>query len=436
MGGTPGPQTISPQLQEIAEQAVCYPEMIFNNVYHKVNVDLLREAYRQTRKDSSPGLDKVTAAEYGANLEENLGNLCARLQLGTYVAPAVERVWLDKDDGKKRPIGKPTFEDKIVQRAVSMVLQVIYDVKFHDFSHAYRPDHSPHGAIHEFRDQCHRLNINWIVDADVSGFYDNLNHNCLRSMIKQRVNDGGILRLIGKWLNAGVVEEGAVRYPEKGTPQGGVISPMLSNIYLHHVLDDWFVRDVQPRMRGRCFLIRFADDFIIGCELESDAQRIMEVLPKRFGRFGLELHPDKTRLIAFGKPGRDTRGKGRNGSVDFLGFTFYWAKSRRGYWAIKKKTIGKRLSRFLKRLWKWCKENRHKSLEDQCQELCGMLWGHYRYFGVRSNYKSLEVAYEYAKKAWCFWLSRRSHKGTISGDKFEKIYRSYPLPKPRIFHRI
>jgi group II intron reverse transcriptase/maturase len=436
MGGTRGPQTISPELRGIAEQARRYPEMVFNNLYHRVNLSLLGQAYRLTRKDASPGLDKVTAKEYEENLGDNLEDLCDRLRNGRYVAPAVEREWLDKEDGKKRPIGKPTLEDKIVQRAVAMVLQAIYDGKFHDFSHAYRLNHSPHGAIHELREQCNRLNINWIVDADVRNFFDNLDHNCLRSIIKQRVNDGGILRLIGKWLKAGVVEEGEVTYPEKGTPQGGVISPMLSNIYLHHVLDDWFVREVQPRMRGRCFLIRFADDFIIGCELEWDAQRIMEVLPKRVGRFGLELHPDKTRQIAFGKPARDTRGESRNGTVDFLGFTFYWARSRWGNWVIKKKTIGKRLSRFLTRIWKRCRENRHKSLKDQCQDLGSMLWGHYGYFGVRSNYKSLDVVYEHADKSWRYWLSRRSHKGRISGEKFEKIRRSYPLPKPRIIHAI
>ena len=236
MGDTPGSQTISTQLQEIAEQAARYPDTVFNNLYHRINVDLLREAHRKLRKDVSPGVDKVTAKEYAKNLEENLSDLRERLRWGTYVAPPVERAWLDKEDGRKRPIGKPTFEDKIVQRAVEMVLYVIYDVNFYDFSYGFRRGRNQHQALRELREQCLRLNIGWIVDADVSGFFDNLDHGLLREFIKQRVNDGGILRLIGKWLNAGVLEGEQLTYPEKGTPQGGVISPLLSNIFLHAYL--------------------------------------------------------------------------------------------------------------------------------------------------------------------------------------------------------
>ena len=436
MGGTLGPQTISPQLREIAERAASYPDMIFNNVYHKVNVDLLREAYRQTRKDGSPGLDKVTAAEYAENLEENLESLCDRLKWGTYVAPPVERVWIEKENGKQRPIGKPTFEDKIVQRAVSMVLQVIYDVNFHDFSHAFRKGHSQHQAIQELRENCLKLNIGWIVSADITGLFDNIDHGLLREFIRRRVIDGGILRLISKWLNAGVFENGEISYPERGTPQGGVVSPVLSNIFLHYVLDDWFVEQVKPRMKGRCFLIRFADDFIIGCELESDARRIMEVLPKRFDRYGLGLHPDKTSMIPFKRPSRSSWSQKGSRSFDFLGLTFYWSRSRRGYWVIKKKTASKRLSRFMKRLWQWCRENRHEPLKEQYQALCSKLRGHFQYYGVRGNFRALEVVFEFAKKAWRFWLSRRSHKGGISWEKFEKIRTSYPFPKPRIVHNI
>ena len=436
MGGTPGPQTISTRLQGIAEQAVRYPDMVFNNLYHKIDMGLLRVAYRQTRKDAAPGIDKVTAQEYAENLEENLRDLCERLRWGKYVAPPVERVWIDKEDGRKRPIGKPTFEDKIVQRAVEMVLSVIYDVDFYDFSHGFRKGHSQHKALHELREQCLRLNIGWIVDADITGLFDNIDHSHLREIIKQRVNDGGILRLIGKWLNAGVMEEGTVTYPERGTPQGGPISPLLSNIFLHRVLDDWFVKEVKPRMKGRCFIIRWADDFIIGFELESDVRRVLAVLPKRFNRFGLSLHLEKTKIIPFKRPSSNNEdGKG-NGTFDFLGFTFYWSKSRRGYWVIKKKTMRKRLSRFMKGLWRWCRDNRHEPLKEQHKTLCLKLRGHYQYYGVRSNYKALEVIFEFAEKAWRYWLSRRSHKGGIRWKKFEKLRANFPLPKPRIVHNI
>jgi len=204
--------------------------MVFNNLYHKIDVDLLMEAYRRTRKDVAPGVDKVTAQKYAENLEGNLRDLYERLRRGKYVAPPVERVWIDKEDGRKRPIGKPTFEDKIVQRAVEMVLSVIYDVDFYDFSHGFRKGHSQHKALHELREQCRGLNIGWIVDADITGLFDNIDHSHLRKIIKQRVNDGGILRLIGKWLNAGVMEEGTVTYPEKGTPQGGVMTPFTQKV--------------------------------------------------------------------------------------------------------------------------------------------------------------------------------------------------------------
>jgi len=436
MGGTPGPQTISTRLQGIAEQAVRYPDMVFNNLYHKIDVDLLRVAYRQTRKDAAPGIDKVTAKEYAENLEGNLRDLCERLRRGKYVAPPVERVWIDKEDGRKRPIGKPTFEDKIVQRAVEILLSVIYDVDFYNFSHGFRKGHSQHKALHELREQCLGLNIGWIVDADITGLFDNIDHSHLREIIKQRVNDGGILRLIGKWLNAGVMEDGMVTYPEMGTPQGGVISPLLSNIFLHRVLDDWFVKEVKPRMKGRCFIIRWADDFIIGFELESDVRRVLAVLPKRFNRFGLSLHPEKTKIIPFKRPSPNNEdGKG-NGTFDFLGFTFYWSKSRRGYWVIKKKTMRKRLSRFMKELWHWCRDNRHEPLKEQHKILCLKLRGHYQYYGVRSNYKALEVIFEFTEKAWRYWLSRRSHKGGIRWEKFEKIRASFSLPKPMIVHNI
>ena len=289
-------------------------------------------------------------------------------------------------------------------------------------------------ALNEVREQCRKLNINWIVDADVSGFFDQIDRKKLFEVMKRRVNDGGILRLIGKWFNAGVIEDGEVSYPEKGTPQGAVISPTLSNIFLHYVLDDWFVKEVQPHLKRRCFLVRFADDFIVGCELESDAKKVLELLAERFESFALSLHPEKTKLIPFGKPASSVQTDKRNGTFDFLGFTFYWSKALKGYWVIKKKTVGKRLNRFLKRLWNWCDENRHEPLKQQSVDLSLKLKGYYQYYGVRSNFKALEVVYEYAEKAWKYWLSRRSHKGGISWEKFEKIRATFPLPKPRIVH--
>ena len=437
MGDTPGSPTVSMKLQKIAEQAQRYPEMVFNNVFHLIDQDFLREAYRRTRKDSAPGVDQVTAKQYAEHLEENLRDVHERLRDNRYVAPPVERVWIEKENGKKRPISKPCFEDKVVQRAVVMILEAIFDPDFHAFSHGFRKGHSPHQALDELREQCSKLHIQWIVDADVSGFFDTIDRSCLREMLKRRVNDGGILRLIGKWLNAGVLEAGEVTYPDQGTPQGGVASPLLANVFLHHVLDEWFVKEVQPRMKGRCFLSRFADDFIIGFESKADAQRVMGVLPKRFGRFHLTIHPEKTALIAFNKPLRREHSARGKGTFDFLGFTHYWAKTSRGYWVIKRKTVGKRLRRFMQGIWTWCRTNRHEPLTEQYRTLCAKLRGYYHYYGIRGNIKALVAVCEHTRRAWRYWLSRRSHKGRLTWHTYEASMRhKLPLPKPRIIHNI
>ncbi len=412
------------------------PNLVFTSLVHRITFHLLKRSFRQVRKSKSCGVDKMTAEEYGKNLDANLHGLLRRLQLGGYVAQPVKRIWIDKEGDKKRPIGISALEDKIVQKAVAKILNVVYDSKFHGFSHGFREGHSQHMALDELRKQCIGKNINFIIDADVSGFFDNIDKKLLIETIKQRVNDRGLLRLIGKWLHAGIDEDGELSYPEKGTPQGAVISPVLSNIFLHTVLDDWFVKEVQPRLRRRSFLVRFADDFIIGCELESDAQKVLELLKERFRSFALSLHPEKTKLIPFCRPSSSVRVDKRNGTFDFLGFTFFWAKARKGYWVVKKKTIGKRLNRFVKGIWQWCRDNRHAPLKDQYSDLSLKLRGYYQYYGVRGNFKALEVVYEYAEKAWRFWLSRRSHKGGINWSKFERVRASFPFPKPRIIHNI
>ncbi len=430
--GKDGPPLLAGEssLVRVAMLARANPQMVFTSLAHRIDPTLLRKSFKQLRKNESTGVDKVTAKQYAGNLDENLYKLHQRLCRGQYVAAPVKRIWVEKDGGKKRPIGIPALEDKIVQRAVATLLGIVYEPLFYEVSHGFREGRSQHRALSELRKKCIGLNINWILSADITGLFDNIDRRLLRQTIRQRVNDGGIIRLIGKWLNAGVVEGGEIIYPEKGTPQGGVISPVLSNIFLHEVLDDWFVKEVKPQMKGKCFLIRYADDFIIGCQLKSDAQRLMEVLPKRFERFKLSLHPEKTKLIPFGRPTSDGKGKG---TFDFLGFTFYWAKSLKGYWVIKKKTARKRLNRFLRMLWEWCKTHRHDPMREQHDVLCSKLRGFYQYFGVRGNYKALEVALEYAEKAWRRWLSRRSSKGFVL---FEELQQSYPLPTPRLVHNI
>jgi group II intron reverse transcriptase/maturase len=317
-----------------------------------------------------------------------------------------------------------------------MVLGAIYEQDFHEFSHGFRPGHSAHQALFELREQCVEQRINWIVDADVSGFFDSLDRGLLRKILQQRVQDGSILRLIGKWLHAGVLEGETFLQPETGSPQGAVISPLLGNLFLHQVLDEWYVRDVRPRLRGRSFLVRFGDDFVIGCEYEADARRILAVLPKRFARFGLTIHPQKTAVIPFSKPSsRGERAQGK-GTFEFLGFTHYWARSRQGYWVIKRRTAKKRVRRTLKALWQWCRSNRHLRVREQYHMLCQKLRGHYQYYGIRGNYRLLEEVFKQAEKAWRYWLNRRSQKGTLTGDKMEWWRTYFPLPAPRIIHNI
>jgi RNA-directed DNA polymerase len=402
-----------------------------------IDQECLLEASRQPRKSSAPGVDQVTATQYAAHLDDNLRALHERLRTNRYVAPPVARVWIEKDEGKRRPIGKPCFEDTMVQRAGVMILEAIFEQDFPGFSPGFRKGHSQPQALHELREQCRTVHIAWSVDAEVSGFFDNLDWGHLRECIQQRVNDGGILRLLGKWLQAGVLEAGALSYPAQGTPQGGVISPMGSHVVLPRGLEDWFGKDVQPRMQGRCFLTRVADDFIIGCALEADARRVIEVLPKRFARFRLTIQPEKTALIACKRPPSREPSAGGQGSFDFLGFTPYWAKTRRGYWGIKRKTVGKRLRRFMKEIWTWCRENRQAPLKEQYQTVGMKLRGYYQYYGRRGHFKMLEVVFEHTERAWQYWLSRRSHTGHINWQKFEGVLRQQlPLPKPRLIHHI
>lgn len=436
MRDTQKSQIISTQLRQIAEQASNHPERVFISLAHLMDTDFLREAYHRTRKDGAPGLSGVTAKDYAAHLEENLEDLHRRLKDNEYVAPMIKRVWIDKDNGKKRPIGLTEFEDKIVQKAVSMLLGAVYEVDFHDFSHGFREGHSAHQALKEIRDNCMKHGIEWLVDADISGFFDNIDKTQLREMLKQRVNDGGLLRLIGKWLNTGVVEGDVISYSEKGTPQGGTISPVLANIYLHHVLDEWFVRDVRPRMKGYCFIVRFADDFVIGCQYEEDARRIMNVLPKRFDRFGLSIHPEKTKLIPFGKPAHGKGVRRGEATFDFLGFTHYWAKSLRGYWVIKRKTARKKVRKTIVAMGTWCRNNRHKPIEWQYNILASKLRGHFQYFGIRCNMRAMEAVRHFVRRRWKFWLSRRSHKSAIPWEKFEQFLDAFPLPTPKVVHNV
>jgi RNA-directed DNA polymerase len=317
-----------------------------------------------------------------------------------------------------------------------MLLEAIYEQDFLDGSYGFRPGRSPHAALHELRERCMHEGIGWIVDADGSGDFDSIDRSCLREVLRKRVNEGRILRLIGKWLRAGVMEHGELTHPEAGVVQGGVLSPVLANIFLPHVREEWFEREVQPRRKGRSFLTRFADDGVSGCELEADAQKIMGVLPKRFARFGLRMHPTKTTLVVFRTPKASQAAAHGNGTCEFLGFTHYWARTRRGFWVIKRRTARKRLRRTQKAWWQWCRHHRHAPLQYQYRMRGVKRRGHFRYDGIRGNCPLRENVRRSAEKAWRYWLSRRSSKSVMDWEKFQKLLALYKLPTPKIVHNI
>ena len=436
MNGTQRSIFIETTLRQIAEQAIKHPDRVFTSLIHRMDEDFLREAFYELRRDGAPGLSGMTVRDYEKDLEANLKDLHERLRTRSYEAPPIKRVWIDKDNGKKRPIGLVEIEDKIVQKAVSIVMGAVFEQDFLPISYGFREGRKAHDALANIREQCMTHGIRWVYDADITGFFDNLDWGWLREFIQHRINDGGIHWLIGQWLHAGIMEGETISHSDKGTPQGGVISPLLANIYLHHVLDEWFKSEVKPRMRGHCLLVRFADDFVIGFQDESDARRVMEVLPKRFGKYGLELHPEKSRLLDFSRPARtQTRGRGAN-TFDFVGFTHYWARSRRGFWVIKRKTARKKVRKTIQSIWEWCRRNRHRNIQEQHRVLCSKLRGHYHYFGVRGNSRAMVAVLYQVRRAWRYWLHRRSSRKAMPWEKFNALLERLPLPNPKIIHAV
>lgn len=442
MMGTPSLEHIYPELWPVAELAREAPELAFTTLAHHMDLGLLRYAYGRTRRDGAPGVDGQTAESYEEHLEENLRSLLDRAKSGTYQAPPVRRAHIPKGDGREtRPIGIPTFEDKVLQRAVVTVLEAIYEQDFLDCSYGFRPGRSAHQALEALREQTRLMGGAWLVEVDIRKFFDTLDHRRLREILPQRVRDGVLLRLIGKWLAAGVLEAGSVSYPTAGTPQGGVISPLLANIYLHEVLDKWFEAEVKPRLRGRVFLVRYADDFILGFECEEDARRVLAMLPERFGSFGLTLHPEKTRLVPFVRPpsesGREGPPKGEGpGTFEFLGFTHFWGRSRRGYWVIKRKTARGRFGRALKRVAQWCRAVRHWPVEEQHADLVAKLRGHYAYYGITGNSGALSRFRHAVCRVWSRWLWRRSQRRRGGWDWFNRLLERYPLPPAVAVHSL
>lgn len=438
MSRTPNRERLSTRRQKIATLAAHEPKLPINTLAHHIDVAWLREAWRRTRKEGAAGVDNVTAGEYEADLEANLSSLLDRFKSGRYRAPAVRRVCIPKagQAGASRPIGIPTLEDKILQRAVVMVLEPIYEHDFLECSYGFRPGRSAHHALEGLWQGLMGQVGGGVIDLDIKGFFDSVDKTQLRAMVASRVRDGVIRRVLGKWLNAGVIEGGAVHYPETGTPQGGVISPLLANIYLHEVLDLWFEHTVKPRRAGRAFMVRYADDAVLAFECEHDARRVMAVLAKRLARFGLTLHPEKTRLVDFRRPGGQAKRGPRGRSFDLLGFTHYWGRSRKGQAVVKRKTAKDRMDAALRRVARWCRAHRHWPLARQHRALSRKLSGHYAYYGITGNACALGCFRQQVERRWRYWLDRRSRKARMTWSRFNRLSEAYPLPPARVVHSI
>lgn len=426
--------------ERIAEMARRYPERGLTSLNRYLTEEWLQAAFGKVRKDAAAGVDGIMAREYEGQMANRLPELVNLAHSGQYVAPPVRRTYIEKPGkSEKRPLGIPTVEDKVLQRAVAMLIEPIYEAEFYDFSYGFRPGRSAHDAIKTLNHAIMSMGTGWILDVDIRKFFDTLDHRHMQAFVRQRVRDGVLTRLIGKWLNAGVLEGGECRRNEYGTPQGGVISPLLANIYLHEVLDKWFAKDVQPRLKGRCFLIRYADDFVMGFERKEDAERVLEVLPKRFGKYGLEIHAEKTRLVDFRRPRTDGPMKDHKAETfDFLGFTHHWGKAlKRPYYVMRYRTAKGRLKRALCAINRWCSKHRHDPLREQRTALNLKLKGHYGYYAITSNQRQVSAFYEQVRRYWLKWLNRRQRRRDgLDWVGYADLLKAFPLVKPYCAYKL
>jgi group II intron reverse transcriptase/maturase len=428
-----GESSVLDRLDRITQRAKSHPEEVFNNLFSLLNYELLWHAFRRLKRGKVPGVDGITVEEYEVNLRANLRDLLDRLHRGSYRPQPSLRKDIPKGNGKTRPLGIACVEDKLVQRAVAMILEQIYEVDFYNTSYGFRPRRSCHQALSVLGQNIATRKVNWISDADIKGFFDNVCHERLGELLRIRISDPKLLGLIERFLAAGVMIEGQRFDTEDGVPQGASLSPLLANVYLHYVLDQWFQRDVKPRLRGEAYLIRFADDFICCFELESDAERYQSVLVKRLARFSLSVAEEKTKLIRFGRFARrdcQRRGEGAPQTFDFLGFTHYCGQSRAGRFKLKRKTSTKKLRIKLLDLKRWFWKQLDTPIDEMWRTLCAKLRGHYQYYGINDNWPLLMVYRDQARRMAKRHLSRRSQNSYLNWPKFNRFEESHPLASP------
>jgi len=415
---------------QIAERARKTPTEAITNLHQFIDETLLNISFDALNKQGASGVDGETWKGYNEQRVERIPQLLRAFKSGKYRAPNIRRAYIAKGDGKLRPLGLPTVEDKLLQTAVTKVLTPVYEQIFFDTSYGFRPGKSQHQALDKLFKGVSFGGKYYIIDADMQNYFGSINHQCLRELLDRRIKDGVIRKMIDKWLKAGILEDGQVMYPVEGTPQGGTVSPLLSNIYLHYVLDEWFIRQIQPLLKGDSFIIRFADDFLLGFTSKEDAMRVMKVLPLRLGKYGLTLHPEKTKLIEL-KKGEKQQG----GTFDFLGFTHYMSTSLKGKPVLKRKTSSKKMRLSLKRMDEWIRLNRHTHIVVLISDLNQKLKGHYAYYGITFNSRKLNSYYEQTKRMLHKWLNRCGGKRVWNWERYVRLITEWmPIEQPRIYH--
>jgi RNA-directed DNA polymerase len=434
----PSRESFSTKLIALAERARRIHSEPLKTLAHLIDKEWLLESWKRIRKGAAYGVDAVSAEDYESNLDANLDDLMVKLRTNKYKPKPVKRVYIPKPDGRQRPLGLPTVQDKIAQRAVGLILSAIYEQDFMPMSFGFRQGRSAHQAIEGVKAEIAQGKVSWVVDADISCFFDEMDHRWLMRFLKHRVADKAILRLIGKWLKAGIMEEGKLTKASTGAPQGGVVSPILANIYLHYVIDLWVAKVVSKHLNGEMHNFRYADDILFCFQYRKDAIRFLRALCFRLGKFGLQLNNEKTRLYRFGRFAERDR-KIRNekrATFGFLGFTFYNRLSKAGKYTVGCRTQSRRLNNAMNRVTTWCKENRHQNVEWQARYLNAMLRGHYNYYGVTGNFKSVAAFYRHTVKMWHRYLSRRSQRAYIKWERFVRTLEKYPLIKPHLPHSV
>lgn len=427
MNETTNSNNTSPKLAKVMELARKDPGLRLRSLAHVLDEHMLTRSFHQLRKDAAVGVDEVSKEEYGRDLAANIRGLHERMKAARYRHQPIRRVYIPKEKGRQRPLGISCTEDKVVQGALTTLLTAIYEPVFLNCSYGFRPGRSAHDAIKAVHDTTGE--VTWILEADIEAFFDSIDRKKLMEELRKRIDDESLLRLVGKCLHVGVLEGEGYTEPEVGTAQGSALSPLLGNVYLHYVLDEWFAHEVVPRLKGPAKLIRYADDFVIGFGRKEDADRVLRVLPQRLDRYGLRLSREKTRLIRFSRPKDDEDGRG-NGTFDFLGFTWYWG--RRGGWGVRVKTRTSRMRRALVAIAEWCRQHRHDPVREQQIGLKRRLQGHFNYFAVRENDRAVWRLLYWATRIWRKWLSRRSQRSRMTWARFSRMERALPLPRPKL----